>query len=156
MGRKARRGEWNSSITRVRPVFTQLLLRDPSGSSWLPSLLRLSTRNKAAAEAMAQAPGKLKEVLVQTRPYVDRVLKGYGLGTVALEGCFERSLDLRRRVLEWAIRNPQRLNWSEAKLGKRPETRRWRKALFGVRGNGGEAQAEAMRLLLQTGRQDPK
>ena len=32
----------NSSITRVRPVFRQLLRKDPTGASWLSQVLQLS------------------------------------------------------------------------------------------------------------------
>ena len=38
-------GKYNSSMTRVRPVFNALYDRDPTGRSWLPFLLALGSRS---------------------------------------------------------------------------------------------------------------
>jgi hypothetical protein len=37
-------GKRNSSVTRISPVFTSLLMRDPTGKNWLDSLLGLPER----------------------------------------------------------------------------------------------------------------
>jgi hypothetical protein len=36
-------GKYDSSMTRVKPVFDHLYSGDPTGESWLPKLLRLPT-----------------------------------------------------------------------------------------------------------------
>jgi hypothetical protein len=46
-------GKFDSSKTRVAPIFDQLLAADPSGASWLPGLLRLGNR---ASEAFNPEP----------------------------------------------------------------------------------------------------
>jgi hypothetical protein len=37
-------GEYNSSVTRVWPVFDWLFQDDPTGAKWLPPLLKLGSR----------------------------------------------------------------------------------------------------------------
>jgi hypothetical protein len=43
-------GKYNSSITRVAPVFDALMDRDATGRSWLPHLLRLGSRSAGRIE----------------------------------------------------------------------------------------------------------
>ena len=40
-------GRYNSSRTRVAPVFDSLLRRDQTGYSWLTTLMRLGSRSDA-------------------------------------------------------------------------------------------------------------
>src|SRR4051794_25731622 len=67
------RGEKNSSITRVRPVFQSLLDRDSTGRTWLPALLRLASRNPDRAEAMAVDCGTLIPELQRPRRFRDKI-----------------------------------------------------------------------------------
>lgn len=150
--RAKRRGEVNSSITRVRPVFQRLLARDPTGSTWMPSLLGLATRSEARAKEMVRNPGSISDHLVRKRPYKDKILKQeYGLDEIPLEHCFEYPCAPPTRFLDWAIRNPDELDWKNKGFGKDPETIRRRQALFGIRGSKEDAQAEGLRLLKTKG-----
>src|SRR5207249_4827014 len=42
-------GRFNSSKTRVAPVFNALLTRDPTGQTWLPRLVMLGSRSSSIA-----------------------------------------------------------------------------------------------------------
>jgi hypothetical protein len=78
-------GDRDSSITRVAPVFTTLLMRDPTGLTWLPELLKLPERQGAAddrpasrsalrrcgwwpAEVRLPPPPSLLEYLIENTP----------------------------------------------------------------------------------------
>ena len=78
-------GAKDSSRTRVAPFFTRLLMRDPSGVSWLPKLLKLPEPSTGSvdvrgatvplrtcawwpAERQLPAPAKLLEWLVDNLP----------------------------------------------------------------------------------------
>jgi thymidylate kinase len=77
------RGRFNSSITRVRPVFTALIERDPTGRSWLPALLELCPRRDRVPTWLRAEPGELLPELLATRLYKDKVLGEYGDTKVA-------------------------------------------------------------------------
>ena len=83
-------GRFNSSLTRVSPVFEDLLNRDPKGSSWLPELLNLAGQNSLLGKKLAQNPGYL--------------LPDKGL-------LFERSAPPPERFLAWLVKNPQKMSW---------------------------------------------
>lgn len=51
--------EFDSSKTRVAPVFTRLLKRDPRGDSWLPALLRLPRRFDDVKVDVPARPGRI-------------------------------------------------------------------------------------------------
>src|SRR3954464_7088154 len=131
----------NSSITRVRPFFGQLLARDRTGTDWLPALRRPARGPPGAA------PGALGADLVACRPYKDRVLKA----SVWLPQCFEHSLAPTGRLLEWCLRQPDQLTWPR-KGGKREtygdDAMKWRRALKDDAPPGvAAAQEEGLRLL---------
>jgi hypothetical protein len=135
----------NSSITRVRPFFGQLLARDRAGSDWLPALL-----SAAGGHAVADL-GVIDAALVACRPYKDRVLKA----SVWLPQCFEHSLAPTERLLEWCLRRPDQLTWP-LKAGKREtygdKTMKWRRALKDDSLPGvAAAQEEGLRLLRENG-----
>src|SRR4051794_27292118 len=98
----------NSSITRVRPFFGQLLARDHTGADWLPALL------SAAGGHDSAELGLIDDALVACRSYKDRVLKA----SIWLPQCFEHSLAPTGRLLEWCLRHPDQLTWP-TKGGKR-------------------------------------
>jgi hypothetical protein len=78
-------GRFNSSTTRVVPVFDQLFDRDPTGKDWLPYLLRAGSR---AEEAGTFSPPGL---LIQ--------------GHRRSWGKNERRLAPPRSLLEWLVDN---------------------------------------------------
>jgi hypothetical protein len=49
-------GKFNSSKTRVKPVFDRLLHKDPTGQSWLPVLLALPAGGAASAGKKSVTP----------------------------------------------------------------------------------------------------
>lgn len=104
------KGLYNSSITRVRPVFQQLLHKDPTGATWLTDLLDLAPRKaKSRSDAIAK-PGILLEEVSKTRRYSDYILRGFGLEQpIDLGNCFEKSLPPPEKFLKWLIQNLGRL-----------------------------------------------
>ena len=54
MAERRTAGEWNSSVTRVWPVFLQLLDRESTGKSWLKDLLELAGKQNVLAASMSQ------------------------------------------------------------------------------------------------------
>jgi len=139
----------NSSITRVRPFFRQLLGRSSTGERWLPSLLRAATHNRDYARALAADPGRLDRNGVCKRPYTDPVL-----GPISLECCFEKKLPPPEGFLAWLIQRPERMTWpvknratgeKKAFTGK---TQAMRQALFSTNcERAAAARADATQLL---------
>ncbi len=97
-------GAFNSSRTRVRPVFGDLLRRDPTGRRWLSSLLQLAPRNTALAQALAQRATALDGACLASRE-----VQVPGDGPEVLPGCFERTLPPPGALLKWCLDNPDRL-----------------------------------------------
>jgi hypothetical protein len=112
------RGRLNSSITRVRPVFQALLRRDPTGTSWVWTLLGMATCNDAYAGAMQKNVGELRPHCIKLRTYDDRVLKFYGVDNIQLAGCFEPSLPPPSAFLSWLIKHPEQMVWPHTKKGR--------------------------------------
>lgn len=140
----------NSSITRVRPVFQQLLAKDPTGTSWLPQILRLS-KSSGLSGGMGSDPGKVLPAVSQRRTYGDRVQ-----GSIELERCFEFSVAPGASFLRWLVENPDRLTWplSEGRrLSYSATTQARREALVGLVSDSArsEAQASALRSLDRNG-----
>ena len=58
-------GQYNSSLTRVQPVFEALRARDPTGAPWLPQLWQLAAETRDGETAPPPArfgtllPGKI-------------------------------------------------------------------------------------------------
>ena len=116
-------GHFDSSMTRVRPVFKQLYGRDPAGASWLAKLLALGSRREDVGLPKEQD------------------------WTGALDECpqFERPELSPANYLEWLVLNPNELDWRQ--LEARPggaETNRMRTQL---RGSNQEVQGEAVRRI---------
>lgn len=96
------RGAFNSSRTRVRPLFRALLARDPRGRSWLPALLRLTGSDcglRLAAAACEIEPACVRSHLIADSDGVQE----------ELEGCFERAFPPPLALLDWCIEHPDRL-----------------------------------------------
>jgi hypothetical protein len=135
---------FDSSITRVWPVFQPLLQRDPSGLSWLPSILALANHNPALARRLAGALTPLLPACLEKRPIRAKTLQQFGKPTPIMEGCFERSLPPSAAFLRWLFRNPQRLHWprqGNQKYSLVPQAKR--EALVGLHGSQAQAAAQA-------------
>ena len=144
---KSVRGKYNSSITRVRPLFSKLLQDNISIVSWLPTLLRLAKCNQAYAEQLAQNPGKLKPTSLVQRAYKDRTLIHYGIKSVRLEHCFEKTIPPPTPFLKWLIQHPEEMNWpnyGKRKYGK--VTQHYREQLMGKYGANVQASAKCRAL----------
>lgn len=98
-------GIWNSSITRVRPVLSQLLRRDPSGRTWLNRLVECVPERDCPVHLPAQGATILSGCTV-SRAYEDRVLKTYGISTIDLPECFEHDIPPPTAFLRWLVLNP--------------------------------------------------
>lgn len=95
----------NSSITRVRPLFQQLITSDPSGAAWVPSILGVVSDNPVA-KRMLSNPGRLRPSICAKRSYADRLQ-----GDIELEECFEFSVRPGAAFLRWLLKSPDHLEW---------------------------------------------
>lgn len=110
-------GQYNSSLTRVRPFFKILIARDSSGCSWLPKILALTDNVGVLSDTLLEDPVPLHS----------------------------RELDKERRLappeafLRWLIQNPEKMSWPK---GRRygTETQKWRDMLMGRRDLSNEPQ----------------
>ena len=98
-------GEWNSSITRVWPLFLQLLALDFTGKSWLKDLLELAGRQNTLAAKMSQLDCTIAASLRDERPF-----KKYE-PTISLPRCLEYDAPAPERFLRWLIQNPEGVDW---------------------------------------------
>jgi hypothetical protein len=143
-------GRFNSSITRVWPIFNYLLHRDPTGMTWLPDLLRLGDHRNITCH---HAPGELlKDPSTFTRP-IPRNMRGIlgehgcaALGRLRL--AFEADFAPPKAFLSWLLQNPRSLIWPESRPGVRmaygKTTQAKREALIG---GDVDVRAEALNLL---------
>jgi hypothetical protein len=142
------RGLWNSSITRVRPVFTQLLQRDPSGSDWLTKLVNCAP-NRDCLDRSNEGKYTILPRCTVPRAFQDRILKGFGIQTIDLPACFERDLAPSAAFLRWLVLNPHLMTWpmkgGQRKRYKR-ETQVPRERLFGMRECGAQAKVQEQAL----------
>jgi len=128
--------QFDSCITRVRPFFQPLLTRDPTGLSWLPSLLRAGEANPKFAERLARDCAPLLDWISSTRLHVDGVLMRHGVPAVELHECFEHRVAPPPEFLRWLIENPAAMTWPLA-AGEPTDIRR--EQLFGHHGLGSAA-----------------
>ena len=136
----------NSSITRVRPVFRQLVGKDPTGASWLPKILQLS-KSSGLSGTVRSDPGTVLPAVSEKRPYADPVQ-----GNIELERSFEFSVAPGAAFLRWLLENPSRMIWPgseghRVRYGATTQGRR--EALMGLKGEPArrESQASALRAL---------
>ena len=139
-------GTYDSSITRVWPVFRQLFKNDETGVSWLPKVLRVSTKNRGYAEQIAASIGGLDQKLLETRRHtIGRSEGSSSEAHVECEKCFEWKAPPPEAFLRWLIKNPDEMTWPEnGDQGWKPETREWREKLCGRRGPQDRAGAMQM------------
>ena len=142
-------GKWNSSVTRVWPVFDHLLAQDPAGRTWLPTLLRLGDGHPLSLESVGDL---LPEVSAFSRPIPRNLrieIREVGCTALAsLRAAFEADCPPSARFLAWLIEHPDRMKWP-MKRGGSPQvygqpTQDLRQRLF-----GGDApvRAEALQAL---------
>lgn len=114
-------GKFDSSLTRVQPVFKALYEMDRSGESWLRQFLEMAAR--------------------KTRPEPVEILPS--LGHLLVPPCFELLVDPPRPYLRWLIEHPKDLVWpgEEAWSKWAQETQEKRRAL---REDDPAVQAEAL------------
>ena len=115
-------GRYDSSKTRVAPVFDRLLDRDPTGISWLKRLMRLGSRRN-----VADVPSSVGELVP---------------GHPRWWGRQERRLAPPLELLEWLIQNIA--EEAVRKAGGSEKTRRMRRAL--ARGERDVVQEALARL----------
>jgi hypothetical protein len=100
-------GKYDSSRTRVAPVFDQFLLQDPTGATWLPRLLTLP-------HLSGRPPYPLRSIA--------QPLTAWGWGAA------EYRLSPPRTLLQWMVRNTAHLQ--PTTLGSSPVTIAKRQALL--------------------------
>jgi hypothetical protein len=126
-------GQFDSSLTRVQPVFDQLWEGDPSGATWLPALLR------ATAHA-DRVPGPLLA----------------DPGTLTAKPEFEHRIAPPDAFLAWLLRHPHQLTWPSGRDGRLrygDAAQRFRERLIDGVGtpDGKKAQAEGLSKLQARG-----
>lgn len=144
---KRKRGLYDSSITRVWPVFQTLIHKDHSGLSWLPNILRLTEdKSQSSIQLKMDFTALLPEIL-QKREIGPRVLKYYGLNSIEMERCFEKTIPPADGFLRWLILNPDKMTWPRrGKQTYSSNAQIKREQLFGRHGN--EAAESAQREAL--------
>jgi hypothetical protein len=144
--------QFDSAVTRVRPFFQPLLARDPSGASWLSTLLRLGEANPYLGEELASESGPLLPWVSNRRFRPDRALRSHGILLVELEDCFERRLPPTESFLAWLIEHSSAMTWPKDQETA-DLTQRRREELFGHHGLrlAAEAKAEALAELRKVG-----
>jgi hypothetical protein len=140
-------GPHNSSITRVRPVFSALLSQDPSGRSWLGRLLEATEPGRRVLARLNGDPGGIDETFTVLRPFAEG-----SFGQLHLAQCFEREVAPSDGMLRWLIEHPQELTWPRSGRPFRPDTERRRRALVGADPTAREqVQREALDELQRLG-----
>ncbi len=134
---------FNSSITRVRPVFQQLIHKNDT--VWIKNIIKLFKNDYA--DELLKNTGSIIPCSIAMRKFSDSTLKDYGVKTIELESCFEKSMEPAENFLRWLIENPLKMKWpSNAKYSKVTEEKR--RALFT---NDSKVQKEALELLKANG-----
>lgn len=107
------KGLYNSSLTRVYPLFGRLIDQDPSGRSWLPNLLQNALDLPGQKAVFPVQTGPLLPWVVAKRTISGNVLKYHGLNCIELPSCFEKSIPPSDRFVRWLIEHPERLTWPD-------------------------------------------
>ena len=100
-------GRQDSTLTRVTPVFDELVSRDPEGSGWLPKLLGFPDRPGAPSARQVTPP--IRE---------------------ARWGTDERSLRPPISLLRWMVEHPEKLSTPSAFQRQAASTQAKRRALL--------------------------
>ena len=140
-------GDRNSSITRVWPVFLQLLDQDPADEGWLRDLLVFVGQTSDLASQMSKSDCVLAHDLRRER------LSSRYRPAIRLPRCLEYDAPAPERFLQWLIRHPEQLNWGALASSSDPisETEMRRKQL---RAGDQETIAVALENLALLGSRD--
>lgn len=147
MPAKRVKGLYDSSVTRVWPVFQPLLQRDPSGLTWLPAILGLVESRVPALAPVRQGLTPLLPALLQKRIIREKFLNQFGGYGIQMEACFEWSIPPSERFLRWLIEHPERMTWpnrGKARFSDHPQA--MREDLFGRHGAQRQARAQQAAL----------
>ena len=120
-------GQFNSSVTRVWPIFDCLLAQDATGVAWLKSLLSLGSKISALAQ---KDHGPLLPDLARVEKSLPAsVLRAVGperaqrIGVI--RNAFECDLPPSKDFLRWLIEHPQSLTWPKSYvMGEQTERKR--------------------------------
>jgi len=132
-------GDHDSSLTRVQPVFDELLDRWPDGGPWLGKLWDMAALTRPGG-ALPKPIG-LDSLLASETPGA----RAARLGTV-----YERTVAPPAAFLEWLLKNPARMLVRDPITfgAKSVEARQWRRKLFSADERlVSEAQEEAFKQL---------
>lgn len=148
-------GGSNSSITRVRPVFRELLRQDPTGRGWLRRLIDCAP-NTASLQGLPTSESSILKKCTVSRPYEERVLTHYGIPRIDLPGCFEYDLEPPTAFLRWLVLNPHRMTWPQENGQPKTygtKTQGYRERLVGKHGVDLQARVkeEAQHLIEKAG-----
>lgn len=126
-------GVYNSSITRVWPVFEHLFHRDASGVTWLPKLLDMANATSSLRQVGAGVPGPLlPDVGKVERALPSAVRKDLGEQSserlAFIRNAFEVDLPPSDAFLRWLLEHPERLTFPNQIYGQ--ETQEIRERLL--------------------------
>jgi hypothetical protein len=113
-------GEYNSTVTRVWPVFDDLFGRDPTGTTWLPALLKLGSRAGKVVQQIHASPGCLLPELGRFELNLPGpIKKALGQGRAArierIRNAYEAEIPPSATFLQWLLEHPERLVWPKRK-----------------------------------------
>lgn len=109
-------GQYNSSVTRVWPVFDWLFALDPTGRCWLADLLQMGSLSGNVTQSFFRDAGSLLPELghfgvVMPCPLA-RVLGSDRCNRLGnIRNAFERDFPPSGAFLRWLISNPEQLVW---------------------------------------------
>jgi len=114
-------GDRNSSLTRVQPVFDELLDQWPDGDPWLSELWDMATLTRPGVTL--SKPVGLGSLLASETP----AARAASQGTV-----YERAVAPPAAFLQWLLENPQKMKINDPKHfgAKSDQARQWRRKLF--------------------------
>lgn len=122
-------GAFNSSITRVWPVFDCLFHRDAAGAEWLPKLLRLANASACLGESLTCGPGPLlPDVTLRERELPAPVRRVLGEASSKRLGripnAYEFDVPPSKAFLRWLLEHPAQLTRPDENYGEQTRNRR--------------------------------
>lgn len=115
-------GDFNSSVTRVWPVFDCMFQQDSTGMAWLPSLLKLGSRAGRVRQQIHSNPGPLLPELAR----IDLALPGPVKKAIGPErstrierirNAYEAEIPPSSAFLRWMLEHPHQLTWPKGRKG---------------------------------------
>ena len=114
-------GDRNSSLTRVQPVFDELLDQWPDGDPWLSELWDMAALTRPGVTL--SKPVGLGKLLASETPPARAARQGM---------VYERAVAPPAAFLQWLLENPQKMKVTDPKHfgAKSHQARHWRRKLF--------------------------